>query len=110
MEMRTTCPGVKTTCVCPSYIDTGMFEGARLRSTLPALDPLVNAIMPVLSPQYVADSVITAMKRDQSLLVMPRFGYLATLFRALLPPPVFDLAMDLMGVSHSMDHFKQTRA
>ena len=110
MEMRHVCPGIKTTCVCPGYIDTGMFKGAQMRSTIPFLNPLVSALMPVLRPEYVADRVIQAVKRDQEVLVMPRFGYLSHLFRATLPVFVFDMAMDVLGVSHSMDHFQQTRA
>ena len=87
-----------------------MFKGAQMRSTIPALDPLVRALMPVLEPQYVADRVVQAVKRGQEVLVMPRFAYSSHLFRAILPVFVFDWAMDLLGVSRSMDHFEQTRA
>ena len=31
MELADTAPGVKTTVVCPFFIDTGMFEGAQTR-------------------------------------------------------------------------------
>ena len=95
---------------CPGYISSGMFTGAQMNSTLPFLNPLVRQLMPVLEPQYVADKIVTAVKRNQTVLVMPRFGYLTFLFRAFLPTAVLDAALDLIGASRSMDHFVQTRA
>jgi len=109
-ELRMTCPEVQTTMVCPGYIATGMFKGAQMRSTIPALNPLVNSIMPVLEPEYVAYKVVTAIKRNQTILVMPKFGYSVWLFRALLPTALLDMAMDILGVSGSMEKFEQTRA
>ena len=109
-ELRMTCPEVDSTMVCPSYIATGMFQGAKMRSTISALDPLVNFIMPVLQPEYVAYKIVTAIKRRQTILVMPRFGYLVHLFRAILPTVLLDHAMDILGVSRSMEKFEQTRA
>jgi len=109
-ELRHTCPEIKTTMVCPGYIATGMFKGAQMRSTLPLLDPIVTRLMPVLEPEYVASKIVTAVKRNQTILVMPKFGYSVWLFRALLPTDLLDLAMDLLGVSRSMEKFEQTRA
>jgi len=108
-ELNVVCPQVKTTVVCPGYINTGMFEGARMRSTIPLFDPLVNLLMPVLEPEYVADKIVAAIKRNQTVLVMPKFAYLSYLFRALIPTAQLDIAMGILGVSHSMSHFKQTR-
>jgi len=109
-ELRHICPEVQTTMVCPGYIDTGMFKGAKMRSTIPVLDPIVNMLMPVLEPNYVASKIVTAIKRNQTILVMPKFGYSVWLFRALLPTSLLDFAMDVLGVSKSMDKFEQTRA
>lgn len=80
-----------------------------MRSTIPMLDPLVNAIMPVLQPDYVCDKIVTAIKRNQTILVMPKFGYLSHLFRAITPTFVLDEAMDILGVTRSMSKFVQTR-
>jgi all-trans-retinol dehydrogenase (NAD+) len=109
-ELRHVCPEVKTTMVCPGYIATGMFQGAQMRSTIPLLNPLVNMLMPVLEPDYVAYKVVTAVKRNQTILVMPKFAYLSWLFRAFVPTDMVDLAMDILGVSKSMEKFEQTRA
>jgi hypothetical protein len=87
-----------------------MFLGAKMRSTIPMLDPLVQALMPVLEPDYLASKVITAIKRNQTVLVAPRFGYLSYLFRATTPTFILDAAFDMLGVSRSMEKFEQTRA
>jgi all-trans-retinol dehydrogenase (NAD+) len=87
---------VKFTTVCPSYISTGMFEGAR--------GPLLT---PILTPQYVCDTVWAAMKAGKPLITMPwtvRFGMLC---RGLLPLPLWDwVAEHIFGVYKSMDEFK----
>lgn len=87
---------VRITTVCPSYISTGMFEGAR--------GPLLT---PILTPQVVCDRVWAAMKRGRPLLMMPwtvRFGML---MKGLLPLPLWDwVAEHVFGVYKSMDEFK----
>ena len=109
-ELRHTAPNLNTTVVCPGYIATGMFQGAQMTSTIPFLNPLVRAIMPVLEPDYIAGKIITAIKRNQTVLVAPRFGYLSYLFRATTPTYILDVAFDILGVSRSMEKFEQTRA
>jgi hypothetical protein len=47
--------GVSTTCVCPYYIDTGMFSGAGCRWPF-------NYLFPMLNPDYVANRVIYATR------------------------------------------------
>lgn len=87
---------VRVTTVCPSFISTGMFEGAR--------GPLLT---PILTPRDVCDRVWAAMKRGTPLLTMPwtvRFGML---MRGLLPLPLWDwVAEHIFGVYKSMDEFK----
>jgi NAD(P)-dependent dehydrogenase (short-subunit alcohol dehydrogenase family) len=87
---------VKFTTVCPSYISTGMFEGAR--------GPLMT---PILTPQDVCERVWAAMKAGTPLLTLPwtvRFGML---MRGLLPLPLWDwVAEHIFGVYKSMDEFK----
>lgn len=87
---------VKVTTVCPSYISTGMFEGAR--------GPLLT---PILTPDYVCDKVWAAMKRGTPLLTMPWTVRLGMLCRGLLPLPLWDwVAEHIFGVYKSMDEFK----
>lgn len=108
-ELKSTCPNIKTLCVCPMYIKTGMFKGAQMNSIVPILNPLLTMIMPLLEPQYVADRVIECIKSEQELLVMPRFSYLSTLVKALTSPGEADVILSLLGVTRSMNKFEQTR-
>ncbi|GBG32080.1 Epidermal retinol dehydrogenase 2 [Hondaea fermentalgiana] len=110
LEMQKMGTKIKCTTVCPMYIATGMFEGAKLQPRYKFLEGPVNALFPILEPDYVADQIINAVKRDQELLVMPAMAYSTTIMQGLLPTAVTDRILEDLGVSSSMDHFKQTRA
>lgn len=87
---------VKVTTVCPSYISTGMFEGAR--------GPLLT---PILTPQYVCEKVWAAMKSGKPLLTLPWTVRLGMLCRGLLPLAAWDwVAEHIFGIYKSMDEFK----
>ena len=66
---------VKVTTVAPSYIDTGMFEGAR--------GPLLT---PVLTPEYVVDKVWKAMLSGRPLLMLPWSVGFARLLKGVRSP------------------------
>ncbi|MGN6427249.1 MAG: SDR family NAD(P)-dependent oxidoreductase [Leifsonia sp.] len=86
---------VKVTTVAPSYIDTGMFEGAR--------GPLLT---PVLTPEYVIDRVWRAMLAGKPMLLLPWSVGLAKTLKGVLPTRAWDaLAGRVFGVYGSMDHF-----
>lgn len=89
--------GVSTTCICPFYIDTGMFDGAGV--PFPA-----SLLLPLLKPEHVVDETITAIRLNKEILLMPFFASLVGLGRAVLPCFMFDRLMELLGVSVSMDH------
>ena len=95
VELRHIAPRVRTTVVCPYYIDTGMFEGVRTR---------VPALLPILRQRDVAMRIADAIARNRRVLVMPPIVRLLPVLRAL-PPTAFDRIMDLFGVNASMDHF-----
>jgi all-trans-retinol dehydrogenase (NAD+) len=94
-ELRHGAPGVKTTVVCPYYIDTGMFEGVKTRFPL---------LLPVLKEQAVADRVLKAVRRNQPLVQMPfMVGTLPAM--RLLPVWAFDQLTDFFGLNNCMDGF-----
>ncbi len=95
VELHRSAPGVRTTVVCPYYVDTGMFEGVRTR---------FPALLPILRPDDVARRIADAIERDRAQLVLPPMVRLLPALR-VLPPRVFDRVMDLFGVNVSMDHF-----
>ena len=55
--------GVKTTVVCPYFINTGMFSGCK------------TDVIPFMEPEYVASKVVEAVLTDQAVLLLPRLMY-----------------------------------
>ncbi len=95
-ELRRMDAPIRTTVVCPFYIQTGMFEGVKTR--LPWL-------LPILRPEDVATRVIRAVERDQARVILPWAVRLVNPLR-LLPVAWFDTLMSWLGVSASMDDFR----
>ncbi|XP_068604863.1 epidermal retinol dehydrogenase 2-like isoform X1 [Brachionichthys hirsutus] len=59
--------GIKTTIVCPYFINTGMFDGCQTKWP---------RLLPTLSPSYASKKIIHAVLTDQVYLLMPRSMYL----------------------------------
>ena len=95
-ELRNSAPAIRTTVVCPFYIDTGMFHG--VKSRFPWL-------LPILSEDHVASRIVSAIQRDQPRIIMPPFVYLVPIMR-VLPIGMFDWLATFFGVNASMDAFK----
>jgi all-trans-retinol dehydrogenase (NAD+) len=95
-ELRQIAPGVRTTVVCPYYIDTGMFRG--VRSRFPWL-------LPILNENDVAERIVAAIRHDKRRLIMPLLTYLIAPMR-VLPVRAFDWIATFLGVNASMDEFK----
>ena len=86
---------VKVTTVCPSYIDTGMFEGAR--------GPLLT---PLMTPEYVVDRVWRAMLSGQPQLLLPWAVNVSKILRGVLPLAVWDAIVGRwFGVYRSMNRW-----
>jgi len=95
LELRRLGHPVRTTLVCPWYIDTGMFRGVKTRWP---------RLLPILRPDYVARRILGAVQADRRRLVLPRF-VMAVLLVRILPPGLFDAVMRFFGVDRSMDEF-----
>lgn len=100
MEFRHTAPGVKTTVVCPYFLDTQMFHGVRTR---------FSWLLPILRGDAVADKIVAAVERDRPRLMMPWIVYFVPLLRGLLPVRLFDATAELLGINRSMDSFQGRR-
>ncbi|NXY19944.1 RDHE2 dehydrogenase, partial [Atrichornis clamosus] len=98
MEMRTLGnTGVKTTVVCPFIMNTGMFDG--ITTKWPRL-------LPILDPEYVAERIITAVRQNQEMLLMPRTLYVLYFFRSFLPVKANVLLLDYFESFDVMITFK----
>ncbi|XP_067666173.1 epidermal retinol dehydrogenase 2-like [Haliotis asinina] len=89
--------GVHTTVVCPFYINTGMFEGVRTRFPL---------LLPILDPDYVADSIINGVLTNSHAVMLPPAVALAAALKGILPVKCAMLLNDFLGINHTMDNFK----
>lgn len=87
---------LKTTVVCPFYINTGMFDGVKTR---------FPRLLPILDENRVARRVVNAIKKDCPRLWMPWMVYTVPPMR-ILPVWLFDAIASFFGVNSSMDEFK----
>lgn len=96
IELRRLGLPIRTTIVCPYYVDTGMFAGVRTR---------FGWLLPILDPERVAARVLRAIERDERRLIMPWFAY-AIFPLKLLPIALVDWLLDFFGISRGMDAFR----
>jgi short-subunit dehydrogenase len=82
---------VHHTIVCPSYIGTGMFEGAEAPKTTS-----------ILEPAYLAEKVVLAVEHDKVHVLEPFMVKLTPLLRDLLPTGLYDRLAHLFGADTSM--------
>lgn len=87
--------GVKTSLICPFYINTGMFDGAS-----------GTVLMDILKEDYAASSILSSVENGQPLLCMPELVRWATYAAKLLPIETGDWIFDILGFSTTMDQFK----
>ncbi|MEV6392930.1 SDR family NAD(P)-dependent oxidoreductase [Nocardia xishanensis] len=85
---------VKVTTVCPTYIDTGMFDGAK-----------GFWLTPILQQDDVVDTSWKEMKLGNPLVVLPWTSRLNRALAGILPLKLRDLFLDTVGVYRSMDDF-----
>ena len=86
---------VKVTTVCPYYVNTGMFDGAKSAPLLPILDP-----------EDVVEEAWTSTLDGHPFVVMPRTVQLSEIRKGRVPLPVRDFLADrVVGVYHTMDDF-----
>jgi all-trans-retinol dehydrogenase (NAD+) len=96
LELKRLGHPVRTTVVCPFYIDTGMFRGVKTRFPW---------VLPILKADYVARRILGAVESNRPRLVLPRFLMVVPLVR-FLPVAVFDALMGWFGVNRTMDEFR----
>ncbi|XP_069777561.1 epidermal retinol dehydrogenase 2 isoform X2 [Narcine bancroftii] len=72
--------GIKTTIVCPYFINTGMFDGCKIKWP---------NLIPILDQNYAAKAITDAILREKVYLVMPRSLYFLL---AIKKPTKWDMA------------------
>ena len=86
---------VKVTTFCPSYISTGMFEGAR--------GPLLT---PLMTPGDAVDRAWRATLAGQPQLIAPAMAKLGKVLKGILPVRAWDfVGGKVFGIYSTMDRF-----
>ena len=86
---------VKVTTVCPYYVNTGMFDGAKSAP-----------LLPILEPTDVVEESWQGMCAGSSFVIMPRTVVLSEVLKGLVPIGVRDFIADnIIGVYHTMEDF-----
>lgn len=87
---------ISVTTFCPSYVSTGMFDGAK--------GPLLT---PILTPTQAVERAWNGMLQGKAMVYTPWTVKLALACRGVLPVCVWDWVADkIFGVYSSMDDFK----
>lgn len=95
LELERAHSPIAVTTFCPSYISTGMFEGAK--------GPLLT---PILSPEVAVERAWAAMLAATPIRLTPWSARLAVALRGVLPTPAWDfVAGNVFKVYNSMDNF-----
>jgi len=97
MELGQLKTKVRTTCICPYYINTGMFDGVQTKIPL---------LFPILSEKYASNRIVNAILQNEQVMVMPWSCNLTQFLRGFAPVSVFDFLCNLLGANSSMDKFK----
>ena len=89
--------GVKVTCVCPSFIATGMFAGAK--------PPWLS---PWLDPDAISKKIVQSIQKERAYLKAPLIIKLIPFFKGL-PAPLLDRLVSIMRLDRTMDAFKGSK-
>src|SRR5690554_4422645 len=86
---------IRVTTVCPTFISTGMFAGAK--------PPLLTRLM---TPEFVTDRTWRAMLAGKAQLLLPWTVHLSKVLKGILPLRAWDyLAGNVFGVYTTMTEF-----
>jgi short-subunit dehydrogenase len=86
---------VNVTCVCPSYISTGMFDGAKAAK-----------LTKLLEPAALARKVIKAVKSNDVFVYEPWLVKVTPMLKSVLPVKISDLLSDVFGATASMSDWR----
>ena len=86
---------VGVTTVCPTYIDTGMFEGVEPPKTTTMLDPAL-----------LSAKIVDAVVHRRVWVREPWIAKITPLLKHGLPTPVSDFLSVALGAASSMDHWR----
>lgn len=95
-EFRQTGKGhVGVSAICPGYLTTGMFDGVK-----------APFLVPMLTPDKLAEKIVTCVRRKRHQLMTPFLVRLLPLARATWPRSAFRWLLRILGSHGSMEQWK----
>lgn len=85
---------IKTTCLCPYYISTGMFAGVQ------------SKLIPILEPEYVAERAVSGILTNREVVMVPGWCACLVAIKALIPSEGMMRIAQAFGFNCSMDQFQ----
>lgn len=85
---------IKTTCICPYFINTGMFDGAKKAFPFDILEPVP-----------VVDRIMAAIQQEETLVVLPYIGGWVVALVRLFPHSLGEKIGKLCGLQSQMNDF-----
>ena len=95
LELSDMGTNIKTTVMCPYYMDTGMFKGSTTKFPF---------ILPILKPEDVCKKLVRGIEKNKESLITPLFCYTIFLVR-FFPAFVGDWIHRFLGINKSMKEF-----
>lgn len=86
--------GVKTTIICPYYINTGMFDGVK------------SKLIPILKPEYVASEAVDGILLNTPMVILPSMCRYLISLKLILPFKGGYLLYRACGGHMTMEDFK----
>ncbi|KAB0371566.1 short-chain dehydrogenase/reductase family 16C member 6 [Muntiacus reevesi] len=87
---------IKTTIVCPYFIQTGMFEGCSTKFPL---------LLPMLKQEYAAQTILNAILEEQLYLIFPRFLHIALFLKQVISPNMLMALAEYLGMDIALASF-----
>ena len=86
--------GIKSTLVCPYFIDTEMFNGVK------------SKFIPILRLEEVTNQILAGILSNDEVVIIPKYFNFLLVIKALLPIKAYNRALSALGFSQSMENFK----
>ena len=83
---------IKTTCISPYYINTGMFTG-------------VKTPIRLLEESYVVEEIFKAIEYEKEMVLLPKYLGLVLRIAKVLPLAWYDFIVHNLKFNRSMDTF-----
>lgn len=94
-EMQSLNFNVHVMAVCPSYVGTGMFDGAKP----PKFTKMIH-------PDTMVKLIVEGIEKEKTCLIVPLLSETVPILKAVLPESALKRINDLFGITNSMSQWK----